>query len=103
MDSRHSSFGYHDDPLFRKITPPKAVWINLAAAYPIRPERGRYVSGGVNLTDRVAGLLHIWAVTTSGHWVGWVTYESPLMRGVTGWVVAAALEPRVDQPARRSS
>jgi hypothetical protein len=38
---------------------------------------------------------------STGHWIGWVTYEDRRMKGVTGWVVAVALEQRFDQPARR--
>ncbi len=96
------SIGYHDDPLFRKVSPPQAVWVNLAAAYPL-PEKDGYVPGGLDLLARVPGTLHIWAVTTSGTWVGWITYDTPTMRGVTGWVVAPALEPRNDQPTRRGT
>jgi hypothetical protein len=40
-------------------------------------------------------------VTTTGHWIAWITYDDRPMKNVTGWVVAATLEPRFAQPARR--
>jgi hypothetical protein len=91
----------HDNPLLQKKTPPIDVWVNLAAAYPLPRNAKPIIPDGIDLTDTVAARLHLWAVTTTGHWVGWITYEDRRVRGVTGWVVAAALEPRFDQPARR--
>jgi hypothetical protein len=40
-------------------------------------------------------------VTTTGHWIAWITYDDRRMKNVTGWVVASALEPRFVRPARR--
>ena len=80
---------------------PVDVWVNLAAAYPLPRSAKPVIPQGIDLTDTVAARLHLWAVTTTGHWVGWVTYEDRRMKGVTAWVVAAALEQRFDQPARR--
>jgi hypothetical protein len=93
--------GYHDNPLMRKKTPPMDVWVNLAAAYPLPRNATPSIPHGIDLTDTVAARLHLWAITTTGHWIGWVTYEDRRMKGVTGWVVAAALEQRFDQAARR--
>jgi hypothetical protein len=101
MAYQYGSGGMHDDPLFIKRTPPVDVWVNLAAAYPLPRHRTPFIPRGIDLTASVAARLHSWTVTTTGYWIGWVTYEDRRMKGVTGWVVAAALEERFDQPARR--
>jgi hypothetical protein len=94
----------HEAPwsfITKEVLAPVDVWGNLAVAYPLPRNAKPFIPGGIDLTDTVAARLHLWAVTTTGHWVGWITYENRRMNGVTGWMVAAALEPRFGQPARR--
>ncbi|MCX2949977.1 hypothetical protein [Lentzea sp. NEAU-D7] len=58
---------------------------------------------GLNLQARVPGELSMWEMTTTGHWVGYVAFVIPKEGAgvrVAQWVLADALEPREDAPAR---
>jgi hypothetical protein len=79
------------------------VWVDLGAVYRVGRPR-RVVPGGLDLQATVPGRLAMWALTTTGHWVGYVIFH--LTDGGEGglpasqWVLASALQPRHDQPAR---
>ncbi|HEX3785030.1 MAG TPA: hypothetical protein VHX38_35680 [Pseudonocardiaceae bacterium] len=94
---------HQDSPVFRAVRPPQPVWINLAAVYPLREKPPQIFPHGLDLQATVPGRLHLWAMTTTGQWVGWVIYEAPSLRGASGWIFAHALEPRLDHTARKDS
>ncbi|MEV0676495.1 hypothetical protein AB0I60_08215 [Actinosynnema sp. NPDC050436] len=85
------------------VKPPRPVWVDLGAVYRVgRPRRP--TPHGLDLQATVPGDLRLWAITTTGHWVGYVTFviHDDTTRIATGqWVLADALRPRGDEPSRR--
>ncbi|MBA0125854.1 hypothetical protein H0B56_09900 [Haloechinothrix sp. YIM 98757] len=83
----------------RPVKPPKAVWVDLGAVYPIADRPRLFLADGLDLQMTVPGELRMWDRTTTGHWVGWVTFP---VRSGTGtaqqgqWVLSDALTPRLD-------
>ena len=84
------------------VRPSKPVWVHLNLVYPVG-RTWKHCPDGLDLQERVPGELMMWERTTTGHWVGYVSF------GVCGagsavrmgqWVLSDALEPRVDVPAR---
>lgn len=84
------------------VRPSKPVWVHLNVVYRIDRPRMHYLDG-LDLQERVPGELMMWEMTTTGHWVGYVSFG---VRGAGSavrmgqWVLADALEPRIDVPAR---
>ena len=82
--------------------PPKPVWVDLGAVFRIERPREHF-SEGLDLQARIPGELSIWEKTTTGHWVGYVAFVMPKEGAgvrVAQWVLADALAPRDDAPAR---
>ncbi len=78
------------------VRPPCAVWVDLSVVYQV-PETVSTVSDGLDLTVKVPGFLSMWRATTTGHWVGWVTFamgEPDAGDTQTQWIIADALSPR---------
>jgi hypothetical protein len=78
------------------------VWVDLGATFRIaRPRRS--FPDGMDLQATVPGELSAWGIPTTGHWVGYVSFsirEADAGTRVSQWVLAGALEPRIDSPAR---
>ncbi|MBW4718816.1 hypothetical protein [Saccharothrix obliqua] len=87
------------------VKPPRPVWVDLGAVYRVGAPR-RNVPDAMDLQATVPGELRLWHLTTTGHWVGYVTFAIHSGQGRTGvgqWVLADALRPRPDAPDRRSA
>ncbi|MEU3623472.1 hypothetical protein BS329_27535 [Amycolatopsis coloradensis] len=84
------------------VRPNQPVWVDLKLVYAVGPAKTR-LPDGLDLTATVPGLLGMWRATTTGHWVGWVTFQlGPVGRGGTThsqWVLAEALRPREQRNA----
>jgi hypothetical protein len=81
------------------------VWVDLGAVFRIDRPR-RVVPDGMDLQATVPGLLSLWSMTTTGHWVGYVSFtirKADAGAAVTQWVLADALRPRSDLPAGQIS
>ncbi|GAA0505645.1 hypothetical protein GCM10011581_32290 [Saccharopolyspora subtropica] len=92
----------HDDRTLRRALP---VWVDLAKVYPLaeRPDRMHRV--GWDLQAVVPGELSAWRRDTTGRWLAQVHFR--IRRGddsegvlMTAWLLASAIEPRHDAPAR---
>jgi hypothetical protein len=84
------------------VRPPRAVWVDLGAVFRIDRPR-RVVPDGMDLQATVLGLLSLWSMTTTGHWVGYVSFairKADAGAAVTQWVLAEVLRPRSDLPGR---
>lgn len=84
------------------IRPPRPVWVDLGAVFRIGRPR-RHVADGMDMQATVPGELSIWSVTTTGHWVGYVSFALTQQHRavrVSQWVLEDALRPRQDAPAR---
>lgn len=84
------------------VRPPAPCWVDLGRAFPI-DELRRVVPDGLDLQSRVPGEVLIWSVTTTGHWVGYVSFA--VKHGDHGvrlqqWMLSTALTARADGPAR---
>jgi hypothetical protein len=78
------------------------VWVDLGAVFRIERSR-RVVPDGMDLQATVLGLLSLWSMTTTGHWVGYVSFtirKADAGAAVAQWVLADALRPRSDLPGR---
>lgn len=79
------------------VRPNQPVWVDLKLVYPFGRPQAR-VPDGLDLTVTVPGMLGMWRATTTGHWVGWVSFKlGPEGQGATPhtqWVPADALSPR---------
>lgn len=85
-----------------KCKPPKAVWIDLGAAFRINGPREHFAEG-LDLQARVPGELSFWEKTTTGHWVGYVSFTMPKHGAgvrVAQYVLEDAISERIDVPAR---
>jgi hypothetical protein len=63
----------------------------------------RVVPDGMDLQATVPGSLSLWSITTTGHWVGYVSFtihKADAGAAVTQWVLADALRPRTGLPGR---
>lgn len=91
--------------LRHELDPPVPVVVDLAVAIPTPGGRFRdslplaVTQGGLQVSDRVPGMLLAWARTTTGAWIGLV--EAVIVTGsrqgrvpIRQWCSAAALEPR---------
>ena len=90
--------GYGGQPLptvFRAVSPPLPVLIDLVAMFPREPHsRGKYHPKGLQMNSIVEGLLSYWALGEQGGWWGLVSY--PIRHGaddqtVTHWAPAWVL------------
>lgn len=82
--------------------PPKPVWVDLGAVFRIWRSREHFEEG-LDLQARVPGELLYWEKTTTGHWVGYVSFVVPKAHAgvrVSQLVIEYALELREDAPAR---
>ncbi|WP_299557274.1 hypothetical protein [uncultured Mycolicibacterium sp.] len=95
---RLQSIGYTGQPApepFRRVDPPVAVLVDLAALFPREPHRaGGYVPGGLQLHAVVEGRLSCWGLCEQGHWWGLVTYDvaygahrRPVTHWIPGWLL----------------
>lgn len=84
------------------VRPNQPVWVDLKVVYPVGTPKVR-LPDGLDLAATVPGLLGMWRATTTGDWVGWVTFQlGPVGRGATThsqWVLAEALSPREERNA----
>ncbi|WP_246361257.1 hypothetical protein [Haloechinothrix aidingensis] len=86
------------------IRPPKPVWVDLGAVYPLRQRPRLFLVDGLDLQATVPGELSMWDRTTTGHWIGWVTFPVSSGAGtawLNQWIFASALTPRIDAPGYR--
>ncbi|WP_319452715.1 MULTISPECIES: hypothetical protein [unclassified Mycobacterium] len=95
------SIGHHGQPMpqaFRRVDPPVAVLIDLAAVFPREPHRaGGYHPAGLQMHSVVEGTLSCWGLCEQGFWWGWVTYEiayGAQRKSVTHWIPAWTLRRR---------
>ncbi|MGW4829503.1 hypothetical protein ACWEOG_18110 [Amycolatopsis japonica] len=74
------------------VRPAQPVWVDLGVIYKV-PKTTATVPDGLDLAATVPGRLSMWQATTTGHWVGWVTFA---MEGdsQSQWVISDALSPR---------
>jgi len=70
-----------DPPSYMEVDPPSPVTVDLAAAIPTAARVFRrdqlplrIKSGGLDLTGRIPGLLHAWARSADGTWIGLVEF-----------------------------
>ncbi|MER7012125.1 hypothetical protein ABT324_11935 [Saccharopolyspora sp. NPDC000359] len=90
----------------RLITPPRPVWVNLAALFPA-PEQLNPCSTGWDLQAEVPGKQTAWRRTALGDWVASVTFTVHRGDGTSGgvplsmWVPPGAIRLRHDAPARK--
>jgi hypothetical protein len=93
---------------FITVRPARPVWVNLGAAFRIRQPR-QHVPYGLDLQAIVPGELNMWALTTTGNWVGHVSFVVQHRdHGIrtSQWILQDALRPRLDtpdQPGQRGS
>ncbi|SEB39147.1 hypothetical protein SAMN04489729_0838 [Amycolatopsis lurida] len=84
-------------PYLHTVDPGQPVWVDLRHVYPIGAPKGT-VPDGLDLTGLVPGTLTAWIATTTGHWVGFVTFMlgTPGSGGTTHrqWILADALRAR---------
>lgn len=92
--------------LRHEVHPPRPVTVDLSIAIPTHsPTFGanelplRVRSGGLDLTQTVAGHLHAWARSRDGDWIGLIscTLETSNQRGrlnITQWCSQRAITPR---------
>ncbi|MBY8849525.1 hypothetical protein [Saccharothrix longispora] len=87
-----------------QVKPARPVWVDLGAVFRVGWPR-RVAPDGLDLQATVPGELHLWSLTTTGHWVGYVTFaiagEGRHVQ-VSQWVLSATLQPRSDHRARPS-
>jgi hypothetical protein len=95
------SIGYHGQPVgqaFRRVEPPVAVLVDLAALFPREPHRtGGYHPAGLQMHSIVEGRLSCWGICEQGHWWGLVTYHiayGTRRKSVTHWIPAWTLKPK---------
>jgi hypothetical protein len=84
------------------VRPPRAVWVDLGAMFRIDRPR-RVVPDGMDLQATVPGSLFLWSITSTGHWVGYVSFtirKADAGAAVAQWVLADALRPQTDLPGR---
>lgn len=82
------------------VKPPRPVWVDLGEVYRVDPPL-RNLPQGMDLQATVPGDLRLWALTTTGHWVGYVTFtihNGPTRIATGQWVLSTALHPRADEP-----
>ncbi len=84
-------------PYLHTVDPNRPVWVDLRRAFPVGTPKAS-LPEGLDLTGMVPGLLSAWAATTTGHWVGWVSFTLGLP-GAGGtpqrqWILSEALQPR---------
>ncbi|OFJ54022.1 hypothetical protein [Mycolicibacterium grossiae] len=83
-------------PVFRRVDPPIAVSVDLAAVFPREPHRsGGYHPCGLQMHSVVEGRLSCWGLCEQGHWWGWVRYDvvyGAERRSVEHWVPAWTLK-----------
>ncbi len=89
--------------LHRVVVPPMPVLVDVAAAIPTYPRMadheavaGQVRAGGLEITGRIPGRLHVWARAADGTWLGLVEFELRTGNGrsrlpVTQWCPAHAL------------
>jgi hypothetical protein len=95
----------HDPKPWRTVEPPRPVTVDLATA--IAHGGGRLAhdlplrvrADGLNLDVQVPGVLHAWARTSRGAWLGACTFTIPTGNklgslNVTQWCPATAITPR---------
>jgi hypothetical protein len=78
------------------------VWVDLGAVFQMDRPR-RVVPDGMDLQATVPGSLSLWSITTTGHWVGYVSFaicKADAGTAVAEWVLADALRPRTDLPGQ---
>ncbi|MFE2994057.1 hypothetical protein ACFXG4_03445 [Nocardia sp. NPDC059246] len=92
--------------LRREVHPPTPVTIDLGAAIPTDGTKFganelplRVRAGGLELTGRVAGLLHAWARSRDGDWIALVSLTVKTSNGrgsieIQQWCSKRALQPR---------
>ncbi len=97
------SIGYTGQPApaaFRRVDPPAAVLVDLAAVFPSEPHRrGGYVPAGLQMHAVVEGALSCWALCEQGYWWGLVTYRvahGARRMAVTHWIPAWTLRQKAD-------
>ncbi|MEV6070037.1 hypothetical protein AB0L82_26125 [Nocardia sp. NPDC052001] len=95
-----------EPPLRRVVDPPTPVTVDLAAAIPTHPGNAsanalpmRVRAGGLDMTGTAPGLLHGWARTRDGAWIGLVEFaiETGNRRGtleMRQWCSQRAITPR---------
>jgi hypothetical protein len=91
--------GYGGQPVptvFRRITPPLAVLVDLVAMFPREPHcTGRYHPNGLQMDSVVEGRLTCWGLGEHGGWWGLVTYRirhGTQKQTVTHWAPAWVLK-----------
>lgn len=89
------SIGYTGQPVqqaFRRVDPPIAVLVDLAAVFAREPHRtGGYNPAGLQMHSVVEGRLTCWGICEQGHWWGLVTYDiayGARRKAVTHWIPA---------------
>jgi hypothetical protein len=99
------SIGYNGQPVqqaFRRVDPPVAVLVDLAALFPREPHRtGGYNPAGLQMHSVVEGELSCWGICEQGHWWGLVTYDiayGTRRRAVTHWIPAWMLKRTATPP-----
>lgn len=93
------SIGYHGQPVqqaFRRVEPPVAVLVDLAAVFPREPHRaGGYNPTGLQMHAVVEGTLSCWGLCEQGYWWGLVTYDiayGAKRKSVTHWIPSWTLK-----------
>ena len=97
------SIGYNGQPVqqaFRRVDPPVAVLVDLAALFPREPHRaGGYNPAGLQMHSVVDGRLSCWGICEQGYWWGLVTYDivyGARRKSVTHWIPAWMLKRKAD-------
>ena len=97
------SIGYNGQPVkqaFRRVDPPLAVLVDLAALFPREPHcPGGYNPAGLQMHSVVDGRLTCWGICEQGYWWGLVTYEiayGARHKSVTHWIPAWMLKRKAD-------
>jgi hypothetical protein len=97
------SIGYNGQPVqqaFRRVDPPVAVLVDLAALFPREPHHaGGYNPAGLQMHSVVDGRLTCWGICEQGNWWGLVTYEiayGARRKSVTHWIPAWMLKRKTD-------